>query len=284
MKKRIGFLITLFLLVLTIAQPEIYKAYLLNLVELGLTFFFPAIFPTLLFMYILLDSGAIQELSSSKPYLSSFLATLIIAFGGTPVLLCFLPQIKMEKSDETRFIYRHIAPSFSFVFFLLKDCLTPLYSFLFPAVIMAIPIMLQLLFPIKIGFIDTEFSDKYSLIDSSIKSTAGAFKSLFNLMLMIALVGAIKPLFSALISEPHIYFFQGLLEYTSGSLELVKVGGMSDRGMLVFTLMFGGISSMFAIKKYQKDFNLGRAIIVKAIYALIVLFPLLQFLLQGLRN
>lgn len=284
MKKISAVIIVLFFLTLTILKPDVYRLYLLNLVGLGQTFFFPAIFPTLLFIYILLDTGILQDLAKTKPLLASFLSTFIIAFGGTPVLLCFLPIICLEEKEEMRFVLRHIAPSFSFVFFLLKGRVTPLYGYLFPALIMAIPIIMQLFFPLKVVFKKSDTTQKYSLIDSGIKSTYGAVKSLFSLILMIALVGAIKPLFVLLFDEPYIFFLQGLLEYTSGSLELVKGSGLLRGAMLIFTLMFGGISSMFVVKKSLKRLKLSRVIICKLIYATIALLPLLPLLLQGLRN
>ena len=111
-----------------------------------------------------------------------------------------------------------------------------------------------------------------------VSSIDEVIKSIYKLLMIIALIFLFKPLFEN-IFPPNIYnFICGIFEYTSASIQLVKNDEILP---LIFILEFNGISSMLAIKNECPKLNI-RTFIIKRAFLSGIIMLLFSFLLKSL--
>lgn len=270
-KNYIIFYLCLFFIFIIYIYPIQYKSNIINLVNLFFYFFLPALLPTSFFLNILLKTNIIQNIKNKK--ISSFLIAFLIAFGGTPLFLVLSKYI-----DKTKFKgqeYRFVGPSFSFMIYLFQINHNQ-FSFLFSFLLIMPTIILNFIKPITFEFYKLP-ENQFKLKDF-VSSIDEVIKSIYKLLMIIALIFLFKPLFEN-IFPPNIYnFICGIFEYTSASIQLVK----SDEILpLIFILEFNGISSMLAIKNECPKLNIKTFIIKRAFLSGIIML-LFSFLLKSL--
>lgn len=270
-KNYIIFYLCLFFIFIIYIYPIQYKSNIINLVNLFFYFFLPALLPTSFFLNILLKTNIIQNIKNKK--VSSFLITFLLAFGGTPLFLVLSKYI-----DKTKFKgqeYRFVGPSFSFMIYLFQINHNQ-FSFLFSFLLIMPTIILNFIKPITFEFYKLP-ANQFKLKDF-VSSIDEVIKSIYKLLMIIALIFLFKPLFEN-IFPPNIYnFICGIFEYTSASIQLVK----SDEILpLIFILEFNGISSMLAIKNECPKLNIKTFIIKRAFLSGIIML-LFSFLLKSL--
>ena len=270
-KNYIIFYLCLFFIFIIYIYPIQYKSNIINLVNLFFYFFLPALLPTSFFLNILLKTNIIQNIKNKK--VSSFLITFLLAFGGTPLFLVLSKYI-----DKTKFKgqeYRFVGPSFSFMIYLFQINHNQ-FAFLFSFLLIMPTIILNFIKPITFEFYKLP-ENQFKLKDF-ISSIDEVIKSIYKLLMIIALIFLFKPLFEN-IFQPNIYnFICGIFEYTSASIQLVK----SDEILpLIFILEFNGISSMLAIKNECPKLNIKTFIIKRAFLSGIIML-LFSFLLKSL--
>lgn len=270
-KNYIIFYLCLFFIFIIYIYPIQYKSNIINLVNLFFYFFLPALLPTSFFLNILLKTNIIQNIKNKK--VSSFLITFLLAFGGTPLFLVLSKYI-----DKTKFKgqeYRFVGPSFSFMIYLFQINHNQ-FSFLFSFLLIMPTIILNFIKPITFEFYKLP-ENQFKLKDF-VSSIDEVIKSIYKLLMIIALIFLFKPLFET-IFPPNIYnFICGIFEYTSASIQLVK----SDEILpLIFILEFNGISSMLAIKNECPKLNIKTFIIKRAFLSGIIML-LFSFLLKSL--
>lgn len=270
-KNYIIFYLCLFFIFIIYIYPIQYKSNIINLVNLFFYFFLPALLPTSFFLNILLKTNIIQNIKNKK--ISSFLIAFLIAFGGTPLFLVLSKYI-----DKTKFKgqeYRFVGPSFSFMIYLFQINHNQ-FSFLFSFLLIMPTIILNFIKPITFEFYKLP-ENQFKLKDF-VSSIDEVIKSIYKLLMIIALIFLFKPLFEN-IFPPNIYnFICGIFEYTSASIQLVK----SDEILpLIFILEFNGISSMLAIKNECPKLNI-RTFIIKRAFLSGIIMLLFSFLLKSL--
>lgn len=270
-KNYIIFYLCLFFIFIIYIYPIQYKSNIINLVNLFFYFFLPALLPTSFFLNILLKTNIIQNIKNKK--VSSFLITFLLAFGGTPLFLVLSKYI-----DKTKFKgqeYRFVGPSFSFMIYLFQINHNQ-FSFLFSFLLIMPTIILNFIKPITFEFYKLP-ENQFKLKDF-VSSIDEVIKSIYKLLMIIALIFLFKPLFEN-IFPPNIYnFICGIFEYTSASIQLVK----SDEILpLIFILEFNGISSMLAIKNECPKLNIKTFIIKRAFLSGIIMLSF-SFLLKSL--
>lgn len=270
-KNYIIFYLCLFFIFIIYIYPIQYKSNIINLVNLFFYFFLPALLPTSFFLNILLKTNIIQNIKNKK--ISSFLITFLLAFGGTPLFLVLSKYI-----DKTKFKgqeYRFVGPSFSFMIYLFQINHNQ-FSFLFSFLLIMPTIILNFIKPITFEFYKLP-ENQFKLKDF-VSSIDEVIKSIYKLLMIIALIFLFKPLFEN-IFPPNIYnFICGIFEYTSASIQLVK----SDEILpLIFILEFNGISSMLAIKNECPKLNI-RTFIIKRAFLSGIIMLLFSFLLKSL--
>ncbi|CDD22855.1 unknown [Firmicutes bacterium CAG:345] len=270
-KNYIIFYLCLFFIFIIYIYPIQYKSNIINLVNLFFYFFLPALLPTSFFLNILLKTNIIQNIKNKK--VSSFLITFLLAFGGTPLFLVLSKYI-----DKTKFKgqeYRFVGPSFSFMIYLFQINHNQ-FSFLFSFLLIMPTIILNFIKPITFEFYKLP-ENQFKLKDF-VSSIDEVIKSIYKLLMIIALIFLFKPLFEN-IFPPNIYnFICGIFEYTSASIQLVK----SDEILpLIFILEFNGISSMLAIKNECPKLNI-RTFIIKRAFLSGIIMLLFSFLLKSL--
>lgn len=270
-KNYIIFYLCLFFIFIIYIYPIQYKSNIINLVNLFFYFFLPALLPTSFFLNILLKTNIIQNIKNKK--ISSFLITFLLAFGGTPLFLVLSKYI-----DKTKFKgqeYRFVGPSFSFMIYLFQINHNQ-FSFLFSFLLIMPTIILNFIKPITFEFYKLP-ENQFKLKDF-VSSIDEVIKSIYKLLMIIALIFLFKPLFEN-IFPPNIYnFICGIFEYTSASIQLVK----SDEILpLIFILEFNGISSMLAIKNECPKLNIKTFIIKRAFLSGIIMLSF-SFLLKSL--
>ena len=270
-KNYIIFYLCLFFIFIIYIYPIQYKSNIINLVNLFFYFFLPALLPTSFFLNILLKTNIIQNIKNKK--VSSFLITFLLAFGGTPLFLVLSKYI-----DKTKFKgqeYRFVGPSFSFMIYLFQINHNQ-FSFLFSFLLIMPTIILNFIKPITFEFYKLP-ENQFKLKDF-VSSIDEVIKSIYKLLMIIALIFLFKPLFEN-IFPPNIYnFICGIFEYTSASIQLVK----SDEILpLIFILEFNGISSMLAIKNECPKLNI-RTFIIKRAFLSGIIMLLFSFLLKFL--
>lgn len=270
-KKYIIFYLCLFFIFIIYIYPIQYKSNIINLVNLFFYFFLPALLPTSFFLNILLKTNIIQNIKNKK--VSSFLITFLLAFGGTPLFLVLSKYI-----DKTKFKgqeYRFVGPSFSFMIYLFQINHNQ-FAFLFSFLLIMPTIILNFIKPITFEFYKLP-ENQFKLKDF-VSSIDEVIKSIYKLLMIIALIFLFKPLFEN-IFPPNIYnFICGIFEYTSASIQLVK----SDEILpLIFILEFNGISSMLAIKNECPKLNI-RTFIIKRAFLSGIIMLLFSFLLKSL--
>ncbi len=270
-KNYIIFYLCLFFIFIIYIYPIQYKSNIINLVNLFFYFFLPALLPTSFFLNILLKTNIIQNIKNKK--VSSFLITFLLAFGGTPLFLVLSKYI-----DKTKFKgqeYRFVGPSFSFMIYLFQINHNQ-FAFLFSFLLIMPTIILNFIKPITFEFYKLP-ENQFKLKDF-VSSIDEVIKSIYKLLMIIALIFLFKPLFEN-IFPPNIYnFICGIFEYTSASIQLVK----SDEILpLIFILEFNGISSMLAIKNECPKLNIKTFIIKRAFLSGIIML-LFSFLLKSL--
>ena len=270
-KNYIIFYLCLFFIIIIYIYPIQYKSNIINLVNLFFYFFLPALLPTSFFLNILLKTNIIQNIKNKK--VSSFLITFLLAFGGTPLFLVLSKYI-----DKTKFKgqeYRFVGPSFSFMIYLFQINHNQ-FSFLFSFLLIMPTIILNFIKPITFEFYKLP-ENQFKLKDF-VSSIDEVIKSIYKLLMIIALIFLFKPLFEN-IFPPNIYnFICGIFEYTSASIQLVK----SDEILpLIFILEFNGISSMLAIKNECPKLNI-RTFIIKRAFLSGIIMLLFSFLLKSL--
>lgn len=270
-KNYIIFYLCLFFIFIIYIYPIQYKSNIINLVNLFFYFFLPALLPTSFFLNILLKTNIIQNIKNKK--VSSFLITFLLAFGGTPLFLVLSKYI-----DKTKFKgqeYRFVGPSFSFMIYLFQINHNQ-FSFLFSFLLIMPTIILNFIKPITFEFYKLP-ENQFKLKDF-VSSIDEVIKSIYKLLMIIALIFLFKPLFEN-IFPPNIYnFICGIFEYTSASIQLVK----SDEILpLIFILEFNGISSMLAIKNECPKLNI-RTLIIKRAFLSGIIMLLFSFLLKSL--
>lgn len=270
-KNYIIFYLCLFFIFIIYIYPIQYKSNIINLVNLFFYFFLPALLPTSFFLNILLKTNIIQNIKNKK--ISSFLITFLLAFGGTPLFLVLSKYI-----DKTKFKgqeYRFVGPSFSFMIYLFQINHNQ-FAFLFSFLLIMPTIILNFIKPITFEFYKLP-ENQFKLKDF-VSSIDEVIKSIYKLLMIIALIFLFKPLFEN-IFPPNIYnFICGIFEYTSASIQLVK----SDEILpLIFILEFNGISSMLAIKNECPKLNI-RTFIIKRAFLSGIIMLLFSFLLKSL--
>ena len=270
-KNYIIFYLCLFFIFIIYIYPIQYKSNIINLVNLFFYFFLPALLPTSFFLNILLKTNIIQNIKNKK--VSSFLITFLLAFGGTPLFLVLSKYI-----DKTKFKgqeYRFVGPSFSFIIYLFQINHNQ-FAFLFSFLLIMPTIILNFIKPITFEFYKLP-ENQFKLKDF-VSSIDEVIKSIYKLLMIIALIFLFKPLFEN-IFPPNIYnFICGIFEYTSASIQLVK----SDEILpLIFILEFNGISSMLAIKNECPKLNIKTFIIKRAFLSGIIMLSF-SFLLKSL--
>lgn len=270
-KNYIIFYLCLFFIFIIYIYPIQYKSNIINLVNLFFYFFLPALLPTSFFLNILLKTNIIQNIKNKK--ISSFLIAFLLAFGGTPLFLVLSKYI-----DKTKFKgqeYRFVGPSFSFMIYLFQINHNQ-FSFLFSFLLIMPTIILNFIKPITFEFYKLP-ENQFKLKDF-VSSIDEVIKSIYKLLMIIALIFLFKPLFEN-IFPPNIYnFIYGIFEYTSASIQLVK----SDEILpLIFILEFNGISSMLAIKNECPKLNI-RTFIIKRAFLSGIIMLLFSFLLKSL--
>lgn len=270
-KNYIIFYLCLFFIFIIYIYPIQYKSNIINLVNLFFYFFLPALLPTSFFLNILLKTNIIQNIKNKK--ISSFLIAFLLAFGGTPLFLVLSKYI-----DKTKFKgqeYRFVGPSFSFMIYLFQINHNQ-FSFLFSFLLIMPTIILNFIKPITFEFYKLP-ENQFKLKDF-VSSIDEVIKSIYKLLMIIALIFLFKPLFEN-IFPPNIYnFICGIFEYTSASIQLVK----SDEILpLIFILEFNGISSMLAIKNECPKSNI-RTFIIKRAFLSGIIMLLFSFLLKSL--
>lgn len=270
-KNYIIFYLCLFFIFIIYIYPIQYKSNIINLVNLFFYFFLPALLPTSFFLNILLKTNIIQNIKNKK--ISSFLIAFLLAFGGTPLFLVLSKYI-----DKTKFKgqeYRFVGPSFSFMIYLFQINHNQ-FSFLFSFLLIMPTIILNFIKPITFEFYKLP-ENQFKLKDF-VSSIDEVIKSIYKLLMIIALIFLFKPLFEN-IFPPNIYnFICGIFEYTSASIQLVK----SDEILpLIFILEFNGISSMLAIKNECTKLNI-RTFIIKRAFLSGIIMLLFSFLLKSL--
>lgn len=270
-KNYIIFYLCLFFIFIIYIYPIQYKSNIINLVNLFFYFFLPALLPTSFFLNILLKTNIIQNIKNKK--VSSFLITFLLAFGGTPLFLVLSKYI-----DKTKFKgqeYRFVGPSFSFMIYLFQINHNQ-FAFLFSFLLIIPTIILNFIKPITFEFYKLP-ENQFKLKDF-VSSIDEVIKSIYKLLMIIALIFLFKPLFEN-IFPPNIYnFICGIFEYTSASIQLVK----SDEILpLIFILEFNGISSMLAIKNECPKLNI-RTFIIKRAFLSGIIMLLFSFLLKSL--
>lgn len=270
-KNYIIFYLCLFFIFIIYIYPIQYKSNIINLVNLFFYFFLPALLPTSFFLNILLKTNIIQNIKNKK--VSSFLITFLLAFGGTPLFLVLSKYI-----DKTKFKgqeYRFVGPSFSFMIYLFQINHNQ-FAFLFSFLLIMPTIILNFIKPITFEFYKLP-ENQFKLKDF-VSSIDEVIKSIYKLLMIIALIFLFKPLFEN-IFPPNIYnFICGIFEYTSASIQLVK----SDEILpLIFILEFNGISSMLAIKNECPKLNI-RTFIIKRAFLSGIIMLLFSFLLKSI--
>ena len=270
-KNYIIFYLCLFFIFIIYIYPIQYKSNIINLVNLFFYFFLPALLPTSFFLNILLKTNIIQNIKNKK--ISSFLIAFLLAFGGTPLFLVLSKYI-----DKTKFKgqeYRFVGPSFSFMIYLFQINHNQ-FSYLFSFLLIMPTIILNFIKPITFEFYKLP-ENQFKLKDF-VSSIDEVIKSIYKLLMIIALIFLFKPLFEN-IFPPNIYnFICGIFEYTSASIQLVK----SDEILpLIFILEFNGISSMLAIKNECPKLNI-RTFIIKRAFLSGIIMLLFSFLLKSL--
>lgn len=270
-KNYIIFYLCLFFIFIIYIYPIQYKSNIINLVNLFFYFFLPALLPTSFFLNILLKTNIIQNIKIKK--ISSFLITFLLAFGGTPLFLVLSKYI-----DKTKFKgqeYRFVGPSFSFMIYLFQINHNQ-FAFLFSFLLIMPTIILNFIKPITFEFYKLP-ENQFKLKDF-VSSIDEVIKSIYKLLMIIALIFLFKPLFEN-IFPPNIYnFICGIFEYTSASIQLVK----SDEILpLIFILEFNGISSMLAIKNECPKLNI-RTFIIKRAFLSGIIMLLFSFFLKSL--
>lgn len=270
-KNYIIFYLCLFFIFIIYIYPIQYKSNIINLVNFFFYFFLPALLPTSFFLNILLKTNIIQNIKNKK--VSSFLITFLLAFGGTPLFLVLSKYI-----DKTKFKgqeYRFVGPSFSFMIYLFQINHNQ-FAFLFSFLLIMPTIILNFIKPITFEFYKLP-ENQFKLKDF-VSSIDEVIKSIYKLLMIIALIFLFKPLFEN-IFPPNIYnFICGIFEYTSASIQLVK----SDEILpLIFILEFNGISSMLAIKNECPKLNI-RTFIIKRAFLSGIIMLLFSFLLKSL--
>ena len=260
-KNYIIFYLCLFFIFIIYIYPIQYKSNIINLVNLFFYFF----------LNILLKTNIIQNIKNKK--ISSFLIAFLLAFGGTPLFLVLSKYI-----DKTKFKgqeYRFVGPSFSFMIYLFQINHNQ-FSFLFSFLLIMPTIILNFIKPITFEFYKLP-ENQFKLKDF-VSSIDEVIKSIYKLLMIIALIFLFKPLFEN-IFPPNIYnFICGIFEYTSASIQLVK----SDEILpLIFILEFNGISSMLAIKNECPKLNI-RTFIIKRAFLSGIIMLLFSFLLKSL--
>lgn len=270
-KNYIIFYLCLFFIFIIYIYPIQYKSNIINLVNLFFYFFLPALLPTSFFLNILLKTNIIQNIKNKK--ISSFLITFLLAFGGTPLFLVLSKYI-----DKTKFKgqeYRFVGPSFSFMIYLFQINHNQ-FSFLFSFLLIMPTIILNFIKPITFEFYKLP-ENQFKLKDF-VSSIDEVIKSIYKLLMIIALIFLFKPLFEN-IFPPNIYnFICGIFEYTSASIQLVKNDEILP---LIFILEFNGISSMLAIKNECPKLNI-RTFIIKRAFLSGIIMLLFSFLLKSL--
>lgn len=270
-KNYIIFYLCLFFIFIIYIYPIQYKSNIINLVNLFFYFFLPALLPTSFFLNILLKTNIIQNIKNKK--VSSFLITFLLAFGGTPLFLVLSKYI-----DKTKFKgqeYRFVGPSFSFMIYLFQINHNQ-FAFLFSFLLIMPTIILNFIKPITFEFYKLP-ENQFKLKDF-VSSIDEVIKSIYKLLMIIALIFLFKPLFEN-IFPPNIYnFICGIFEYTSASIQLVK----SDEILpLIFILEFNGISSMLAIKNECPKLNI-RTFIIKRAFLSGIIMLLFSFFLKSI--
>lgn len=270
-KNYIIFYLCLFFIFIIYIYPIQYKSNIINLVNLFFYFFLPALLPTSFFLNILLKTNIIQNIKNKK--VSSFLITFLLAFGGTPLFLVLSKYIDKAKFKGQE--YRFVGPSFSFMIYLFQINHNQ-FSFLFSFLLIMPTIILNFIKPITFEFYKLP-ENQFKLKDF-VSSIDEVIKSIYKLLMIIALIFLFKPLFEN-IFPPNIYnFICGIFEYTSASIQLVK----SDEILpLIFILEFNGISSMLAIKNECPKLNI-RTFIIKRAFLSGIIMLLFSFLLKSL--
>lgn len=270
-KNYIIFYLCLFFIFIIYIYPIQYKSNIINLVNLFFYFFLPALLPTSFFLNILLKTNIIQNIKNKK--VSSFLITFLLAFGGTPLFLVLSKYI-----DKTKFKgqeYRFVGPSFSFMIYLFQINHNQ-FSFLFSFLLIMPTIILNFIKPITFEFY--KFPENQFKLKDFVSSIDEVIKSIYKLLMIIALIFLFKPLFEN-IFPPNIYnFICGIFEYTSASIQLIK----SDEILpLIFILEFNGISSMLAIKNECPKLNI-RTFIIKRAFLSGIIMLLFSFFLKSI--
>lgn len=264
MNRKILFLIALFLLLFLFLNPMPYKQVTDEIVTQFLTFYIPALFPSIFFINTLLKSGYIQDLAKRKPGVANCILLITILFGGTPALLSLKDDI--EINDDNLLSAILITPSFSYIFFIFSKYIGYL-ALLLGLCIIVLKFLVLIFFKKEIKIlVDKKVESTFELVNRAAKDSLG---SIFNLAVVILSVNMLTPLLNLLISvEDAVLAINGVIEYSFFTPKIFQIDGyMQIVG--AFVLEFNGLCSILAFKKAYKKTNLLKLIPLKIVLSLI---------------
>lgn len=263
MKRKLILSTSLLLLILSIVFSDIYFSAYKELVEIFLTYFLPALFPSVFLILIIYNNIGMDELYVKRPKISHFLELLLACFGGTLVSNEILKSMKF-KNDKEKTLGAAIlsGSSFTFFFFIFATANKTL-GILYALVYLIIKILISSVF-LKYEHIATSSRD--STINFQLRRTFAVF---LNMIISMFLVTLIVPLLRLSFSSPLADFFLGLVEFSRASKTLASSDTKFAMSLAVFILEFNGLTSLIQIKNSHFEVGITRLITYKTCLALV---------------
>lgn len=179
MRKIIIFFILTINLIFLIVFPSPFKDLTYQIINLFLTFYIPALFPTIFLINMIFKTGLLQSLYITHRRLAKHLISLIIIFGGTPTFLSLKEELVIEEKSSYPLAF--IGPSFSYIYFIFFPNLG-YYALLIALASILIRYLLTLV--IKSELVLKVYDNPKNLYTAMIKVTKSSLNSLFSLFIV----------------------------------------------------------------------------------------------------
>lgn len=257
MKRKLILITSLLLLILSIVFSDIYFLAYKELVEIFLTYFLPALFPSVFLILIIYNNIGMDSLYEHHPRIAHIVELLLACFGGTLVSNEIIKSMQFSNTkDKTLCASILSGSSFTFFFFIFattNKALGFIYAFIYLLLKFFIAFFLIKYKHVKTGFRDTTV--KFQLHRT--------FVVFFNMIISMFLVTLIVPILRLSFVSPLSDFFLGLVEFSRASKTLASANSILSMTLAVFILEFNGLTSLIQIKNSHPEVGIVRLITYK---------------------
>lgn len=271
-KNKLTYLIAILLLFITFKYSIAYKSSYIELVNIFIYLFFPALFPTIFLTNLISCSFSFDKIKNI--FILKVITISLCLIGGSLTTINIAKKIKFKcLKDKELFLINLSGGSLSY-YFLVFSFYNQFKPWLLTAIIFLAKLIISLIILNDFSFIPSINNRNYIF-----ESLNTSFNSLYNMLKSLALITLIIPFFKLISNQYLSNVILGFIEFTRAGLRLAQIGNILSLFLLVFIVDFNGLTTLIQIKMSHSNVRQYLYIIYKLPLSLFISSLLIIFAL-----